>query len=342
MICTTTPNTLDQLSAQLDLGWDLVERGDIAGALATAKETVRTTPESPEALHFLAHVTMLSGDAPEALELFEKALEIDEDYFEAMLGAAEVLLSPLGEHERALSMCDEALSVAVDATEETDCLLLKVDILLAKGDEEAALRTLKRVKAEALTLPGQALAAGRAYFDLGKSAEAAPLLKQALTLDDHSADAHYYAGLAAEERGDEAGTVFHFLRAREIELSSPGPAWTLRGEQLRGLVESVIARRAPDVSKLASRIDVFVVDMPGPEIVADGADPFTTCVLDLPGDGQARVFVYQRNLERTAGSPDRIEEELERAFTRELEHISQVHSYGPASSRPSLGSEELQ
>lgn len=327
---------MDQLSAQLDLGWDLIERGDIAGALATAKETVRTTPESPEAHHFLGHVTALAGDPAEALEHFEKALEIDEDYFEAMLGAAEVLLAPLGEFDRALAMCEEALAIAVDPSEENDCLLLKVDIMLAKGDEDAALKTLKRVKTASISLPGQALAAGRAFFDLGKSSEATPLLAQALTLDEHSSDAHYYSGLLAEERGDETQTVFHFLRAREIELSHPGPPWTMPGNQLKELVQGVIERNGAEVGKFATHVDVYVVDMPGPEIVADGADPFTPCVLDVVGENHARVFVYQRNLERAAGSPDRIEEELARAFTRELEHVGHVHSYGPSSSRTSL------
>jgi hypothetical protein len=70
--------------------------------------------------------------------------------------------------------------------------------------------------------------------------------------------------------------------------------------------------------------EVFVSDVPGVEVVADGVDPRALVLLDgiSPTDDDttatARVFVYQRNVERLAGSVEAIESELKTALEREV------------------------
>ena len=66
-----------------------------------------------------------------------------------------------------------------------------------------------------------------------------------------------------------------------------------------------------------------IVDLPGAELVVDGVDPRTLLVLDTPPveDGappRVRIFVYQRNVERAAGSLDGMETELTAALEREV------------------------
>jgi hypothetical protein len=63
--------------------------------------------------------------------------------------------------------------------------------------------------------------------------------------------------------------------------------------------------------------------MPGVEFVIDGVDPRALILMDdiSPSSLQApsaRLFVYQRNLERLAGALESVESELRAALEREL------------------------
>ena len=76
---------------------------------------------------------------------------------------------------------------------------------------------------------------------------------------------------------------------------------------------------------------MVVSDMPGPEVVAEGVDPHVGVLVDdlldargvsVPHEDGAqragRVFVYQRNIERWAESPEQLEDEVLRALEHEL------------------------
>src|SRR5690606_34194348 len=129
---------MDQLTAHLDRGWDLVSRGDLAGAMLSAQKSIERDEESPEAHNLLGYVYMAQARAEDALEHHKQALELDEGYVDAMLNAAEVLLHPIGDADAALAYVDEALDWLTEEEVDlrADALLLKVDALLAKNDHE--------------------------------------------------------------------------------------------------------------------------------------------------------------------------------------------------------------
>ncbi|MET0594739.1 MAG: tetratricopeptide repeat protein, partial [Polyangiaceae bacterium] len=103
---------MDQFSAHLDRGWDLVQRGDTRGAEASARRALEIDPQSPEAFNLLGYVAALEGDPSEAIENYRQAIALDETYLEAMLNAAEVYIHPLGDFDQAVEMCSEALDLA--------------------------------------------------------------------------------------------------------------------------------------------------------------------------------------------------------------------------------------
>ena len=127
---------MDQLSAHLDRGWDLAQKGDAPGASACAKRALELDPQSPEVHNLLGYTAALGGESEEALEHYRQAIALDETYLEAMLNAAEVLMHPLEEWEEAINLCNEALDYADAKEEVADCVLLKVDAYLGKGDKE--------------------------------------------------------------------------------------------------------------------------------------------------------------------------------------------------------------
>src|SRR5450631_878209 len=114
---------MDQLSAHLDRGWDLAQKGDATGATACAKRALELDPQSPEVHNLLGFAAALEGDADAAREHYRQAIALDETYFEAILNLTEVLIYPLGDWDAAIAACDDALDLAESDEEIADCVL---------------------------------------------------------------------------------------------------------------------------------------------------------------------------------------------------------------------------
>ncbi len=258
-----------------------------------------------------------SGGVGVELEHYRQAIALDENYFEAMLNAAEVLLS-LEAWDDAVSHCDEAYELAETDEERLDCLLLKVDAQLGKGDDQGALRTLRAAPDGPYQNGGHSFSVGRALYELGKSEEALPLFKEAVKAEPDHSDAHYHLGLVAEEQGDLAGATFHFLRTRALDAHFPPPPWSESPEVFAATVERALDRLDPAFSRHVADAAVFVVDAPGPEVVVDGVEPRSLVFLDRVDEKSLRLFVYQRNVERVARSEDTLDHEITMALEREI------------------------
>ncbi len=326
---------MDQLSAHLDRGWDLAQKGDAPGATACAKRALELEPQSPEVHNLLGYTAALGGDSEEALEHYRQAVALDETYLEAMLNAAEVLVHPLGEWDEAVGLCDDALDYAESKEEVADCLLLRVDALLGKGDVEEAKRCMARLPEPPFENSSYVFLIGRAFYEMGESSKAQPYIEEAVRCDANHADAHYYLGLLRDDAGDVRGAIESFLRARALDLATPAPAWAPSPDAFAETVRSVINGLDALLSRWIREADVFIVDLPGAELVVDGVDPRAMVIVDarppeddeeevgatasdLPQRMQARLFIYQRNVERGAGSVAALETELSEALDREI------------------------
>jgi len=312
---------VDQLSAHLDRGWDLAQKGDAAGALACAKRALELDPQSPEVHNLLGFAAALDGDADAALDHYKQAIALDENYFEAMLNAAEVMIHPLGDFDGAIAQCDEAYDLAETDEETADCILLKVDALMAKGDFDEAKRTMKLIPDGPFESAQYIFLVGRAYYELGEIEKAAPLIEEAAKAEPGHADAQYYLGIVRDEKGDTRGATEAFLRARAIDLAHAPPQWAPTPEAFAATVRGVVEKLDAVLGRYVREAEVFVVDVPGAELVVDGVDPRSQVILDAPehdGTVRARVFVYQRNVERAAGNVEGMETELRAALEREI------------------------
>ena len=319
---------MNQFTAHIDRGWDLAQKGDAAGALACARRALELDPKSPEAHNLAGFTAALAGEHDDALDHYRQAIALDETYFEAMLNAAELLLHPLGEWDEAIAMCDDALDYAETNEEIADAVLLKVDALLGKGDVAEATRAMAFLPDGPFEGASYTFLIGRAYYETGQIDKAAPLIEEAVKKDPDNADAHYYMGLVRDERGDTRGATESFLRARGLNLAKGAPAWAPSAEAFGSIVEGVVAKLDAVLARFVSEAEVYVVDVPGAELVVDGVNPRAMMILDAriheddeDGGGESRMvrlFVYQRNVERAAGAIDAMEEELTRALEREV------------------------
>jgi tetratricopeptide (TPR) repeat protein len=313
----------DQLTAHLDRGWDLAQKGDAAGATACARRALEIDPQSPEVHNLMGFAAALDGEADDALEHYRQAIALDETYFEAMLNAAEVMLVPLGDYDGAIGQIEDALDYAETEEEVADCILLKVDALMAKADYEEAKRAMKMLPDGPFNGPSYLFLIGRAWYELGQIDKAAPLIEQAAKADPQSADAHYYLGLVRDEQGDSRAATEALLRSRALDAMR-GPAnWAPTPEAFAAVVKAAIERLDLVLARYVREAEVYIVDLPGAELVVDGVDPRSLLVLDTPpteegSPTRVRVFVYQRNVERSAGAIEAMEPELAGALEREV------------------------
>jgi tetratricopeptide (TPR) repeat protein len=315
---------MDQFSAHLDRGWDLVQRGDPRGAELSARRALELDSQSPEAHNLLGYVSALKGEFDDAIESYRQAIALDDTYLEAMLNAAEVYIHPLAEFDEAIAMCDLALDLAETDDEVVDGLLLKFDALLGKGELEGARAVCERFPSGPFENPNHLFLVGRAYHEVGEIQRAFPLIEEAVKRNPKNAEAWYYLGLVRDERGDAGAATVAFLRSRELDLEVPPPPWSLSRDTFE-----MAARRAMDSLPESLRVyvregEIYAADVPGVEVVVDGVDPRALLLLDgintedksLPLT--ARVFVYQRNVERLSGSVDQVEGEIAAALEREI------------------------
>ena len=170
---------MDQFSAHLDRGWDLVNRGDLAGALLSAEQGLELDGQSPEAHNLLGYVHAAQGDAEQALEFYRQALALDETFVEAMLNAAEVLIHPLHDFDAADDMVQQALDMALDADEVADALLLRFDAHMHQGDRERASHVVAQLPRGPFENPRLDFLVGHALFEMEQSDAAEPLLRRA-------------------------------------------------------------------------------------------------------------------------------------------------------------------
>ena len=318
---------MDQFSAHLDRGWDLVSRGDLAGAMLSAQKSLELDAESPEAHNLVGYIHAAEGNADGALEHYRQAIDIDETFVEAMLNAAEVLIHPLHELEDALRMIEDALDYCQNDDEVADAMLLKFDAMMHAGDTEGAARVVRALPHGPFDNEHLELLIGRARFEVGDVEGAEPLLRRSVEREPDNAEAQYYYGLLLEAGGDVRGATVAFLTSRDLDVRAGPAPWSLPPDQFEKKVQAAIHRLPIDVAAPLHEALVMVTDMPGAEVVADGVDPRIGVLLDdvqsHEGSHQVgRVFVYQRNIERVAPDLLELEDEILRTLERELRSLA--------------------
>lgn len=315
---------MDQFSAHLDRGWDLVQRGDSHGAELSARRALEIDSQSPEAYNLLGYVAALQGEFEDAIEHYRQAIALDDTYLEAMLNAAEVYIHPLNDFDEAIEMCEQALDLAETDDEIVDAQLLMFDALLAKGELEEARALCRRFPSGPFENPSHTFLVGRALYEVAEVDRAAPLIEAVAKAQPHNPEAWYYLGLLEDERGNTQAATAAFLRSRELDLTLPLPPWTLTRETFELTVKRAVEELPPEMQAFLRPNEVYVADLPGVEVVVDGVDPRALLLLDgtapEPGDTapRARLFVYQRNVERVAGTMDLVAQEIRAALEREI------------------------
>lgn len=314
---------MDRLTAHLDRGWELVGRGDLNGAMASAEQTLQLDDASPDAHNLIGYIHAANGNVEMALDHYRQAIEFDEYYLEAMLNAAELLIHPLAEFAEAIRVLDQALECCQSADEIADASVLKVDALIQLGDRAAAAELLESLPEGPYDNVQLDFLIGRARLELGQTEKAAPLLERAATRVGAPADAHYYLGLLRESQERRSDAALAFLKTRHLDAQAPRSPWAPSPERFEKVVQLALRELPDELGKRLEGTLFMVTDLPGLEVVAEGVDPRAPLLVDdVPKsedtEAHTRVFAYQRNLERLVRHPLELKEDLIEILSKEL------------------------
>lgn len=319
---------MDRLTAHLDRGWDLAQSGDARGAAESARQAIELAPDSPEAFNLLGYASALDGDSDEALDAYQHAIALDDGYVEAMLNAAELLVHPMRDFEQALELCDRILDITEYDDELLDAQLLKFEAFWALGQDAEAREVVGKLPKGPLESAAQSFLVARACIEVGELARARPLMDLALEGEPNNPETNYYAGLLAEAEGNKQRACVHFLRARQLESEGGLPSWSPNEQAFMTFVQRASDALPTEQQELLKDSEVFVVDLPGAEMLIDGVDLHSLVVVDLLNAHvvsgprletmRLRVFLYAINILRAAGSLDEVETTIREGLAKEL------------------------
>jgi tetratricopeptide (TPR) repeat protein len=199
--------------AHNNLGQALFRRGDVAGSMASYRESLRLQPKYPETHYNLAVALAHVGRLPEALEHYEAALRFEPDYVEAHNNYGNALVAS-GRVAEALPHYERALAVNPRFAEAHNNL---GNALLQAGRAADAEARFMRALELRPDYPEANYNLGNALAEAGRMTEALARYERAVTLKPGYTEAHINAGnaLLALERPAEA--VVHYERAVALQ-----------------------------------------------------------------------------------------------------------------------------
>jgi len=322
----------DPVMAHLDRGWELLDRGDLSGALLAADGAAGHVAGAPELLTLQGAIAAASGDTQAALECFREAADADPEYASPLLQSAELHLYSLDDSGEARTLARRALELAREPDERADAALLVAECELASESDDDALAAMREI--DGLDIDDAALhcRAGQVFLDLSQLDDAERSFRTAIERDPGIADAHHGLGLVCEARADSAGMRNAWLLARRYDLMGPRPPWHLDQDAFERIAEAAF-KSLPDPVKLhLDNVPILICDYPAIEIVAEGNDPrmlgyYSGVPLgsksNVGGDYPQPdcVFLYQRNIESACRGGDELEREIHITLWHETAHF---------------------
>ncbi|MCC6749658.1 MAG: tetratricopeptide repeat protein [Deltaproteobacteria bacterium] len=327
---------MDAVTAHLDRGWDLLNRGELGAARLSADHILRIDGESPEGHTLLGAIVAAEGDAEEAMELFRRAMDMDPEYLDAVLYAIELAIHPLEDFDVALKLCDQAADLAADDIEALDVQLLRAEAWLGAGALDEARRAAGGLPPPPFPDPAYYLRAGRVLLEVELRSRAIELLEEAARHEATRSDGHYFLGVALELEDRPKDALEHFLTVHTLDQTQPGGAGDLPAGQLDEVMRQVVAEMPEPLGSLLRGAPWRVLDYPAVELVAEGFDPRAAVLLtgipaDEPPAGGARrrrtaarrrarlncTFIYRRNVARFARAGGDVPAEIHRLLVQE-------------------------
>jgi predicted Zn-dependent protease with MMP-like domain len=202
---------------------------------------------------------------------------------------------------------------------------------LGEGDIEGAAQCLRALQRMLPAGDAECLYARARFAWVEQGQEAAlPTLQQVIALDPRHSDAHYDLGRIAEQQGDRAALVRHFLRVRALDAEHDRDAGLGKPEHFdfidRVARDVLDALPVPFAARLA-HVPVLIERRPARALVEDGFDPRSFGLFEGPTDAMrdvpapTRIVLFACNLLAEFPAPDTLAHQVELTVLHEIGHF---------------------
>jgi tetratricopeptide (TPR) repeat protein len=209
--------TAENYFARTNLGFALIDRGDLAAGIAQYTEALKIKPASAETHNALGAALLKQGRLDAAMEQFSIALHIRPGFADAH-GNRGIALAKRGDAEEAFSEFRKALEISPENPE----IQYNFGFALAgRGRLDEAISCYRKALAIRPDYPDAHFQMGNGFAGKGMLSEAEAEYTKALRIKPEYADAHNNLGviLLRQDRYDEA--VAHFTEALRINPNDP-------------------------------------------------------------------------------------------------------------------------
>jgi predicted Zn-dependent protease with MMP-like domain len=320
----------------LDQAMEASHGGRTDEALAWLDEALRAHPDGAEAHNGRGEILWDEARIDEALHEFERSLSADPKFITAHLNRAELLVEDMGEHEQAVSLCDELLGgdpelPRLDRSVEGEVHYLKAKAVFYLDDLEGALFLTRRAIKTSGEIPIYRAFDGQILFELGRLEDARRSLETAVTLDSEAGHALYHLALVMERLGDDEGAGQVFERANALDPDHYPLPTSVDDDFFRRAVVEAIENLPRSIREYVEDVPVLVEDFPAAELLARESvspqilglyigTPRTEAEITAQPPDVTRVILFKRNLEKICRDREELVEQIQITVRHEIGH----------------------
>ena len=231
---------------------------------------------------------------------------------------------------------EKATSTALRALNEEDRAEFRYLLgigLLDLAEPEAAIPELEKAceRDPAWVDPRTALA--WAQFRVCRFDDAKASVEKALEGDDEIPEAHQLRGLLAERDEDDDTAALAFAEARRLAPDDFPDPYTMPEDEFLAVAQDAVRELEAPVLEVLEETAFFVQDVPAEPLLKEADPPLDPQLLGLfvgrslleqsvqdSGTLPNTMYLFQRNLERVAGTREELEEEIRITVLHEIGH----------------------
>ncbi|HEY8208676.1 MAG TPA: metallopeptidase family protein [Myxococcaceae bacterium] len=314
--------------------------GKYEEALSCAAQSTALLPDDPQAHSERGAALTALGRYDEAALAYARALALDPDHLDALLGAARLYaihLPSSRERDELASVYAEHGLVEADKQGDKD---MQVELALVAamafndlGQAKDALERAERVLSLDKSNKDGAYERAIALFELCRFPEAKTAFSSMLDDKERAAHAHQHLGLLLEREGRHKLAEKHFVKARELAPEDFSAPVEMSVEAFKEAVARAVNDLPADMRKDLDGVPVAAEEIPKDEDLLSGEPPLSPAILGLfrgpplgetcsPEESPCRsVALYRRNLERAVRTGDELREQIRVTLLHEVGHL---------------------
>jgi tetratricopeptide (TPR) repeat protein len=317
------------------------DKGQFEEALACAAQASAVMPDEPQAHSEHAAALAAMGMYDEARIAYSRALALNPNEVDALLGAAHLYAVSLSSNRDRDELASVYAEKGLELPEVRSNKKLRAQFALlsamAFNDLGQARDALERADQVLEIEPGNQQAnyeRALALFELCRFSEARTAFTRLLTDKEHGAHAHHHLGLLLERDHKPVQAEEHFALARKLSPTEFWPPQFLSKEEFGAEVAKAVSELPPDMQRDLRGIPVVAEDLPSSTDLTSGDPPLSPAILGLfrgPPLGEPctpaghppcrSVALYRRNLARVAKTREELLKQIRLTLHHEIGHL---------------------